>query len=236
MTEDLLARILAPVAVEHVLESDNTLLVVAAPEGELQHVSPGALAVLGISPDDVDDCDLWELMPESDASVVRQMSAEKLSEGVVCPLSFVVHEDDCETFHCRLWMTDGVLAILGERMEEDAVRLRRQLIETNNELVVKSRELTRRTRELEHARNRLQETLDELETSYWHLKKIQEVLPICMECGKVKTSDADWEDVVEYLQRNALFLSHGYCPDCAEEMRAKYGIPHEEEEDAAEPR
>jgi Fe2+ or Zn2+ uptake regulation protein len=58
--------------------------------------------------------------------------------------------------------------------------------------------------------------LKDLLESHWHLKKIQSVLPICMTCGKVKTSDSAWETVVEYLKQNSLFLSHAYCPDCLE--------------------
>ena len=50
----------------------------------------------------------------------------------------------------------------------------------------------------------------------FHLAKIQEVLPICMICGKVKTSGTNWEDVVDYFLRSNLSLSHGYCPSCLE--------------------
>ena len=35
-----------------------------------------------------------------------------------------------------------------------------------------------------------------------------------MHCGKVKTGEARWEGVVDYLKKNSLFLSHGFCPDC----------------------
>jgi hypothetical protein len=87
--------------------------------------------------------------------------------------------------------------------------------------------LARRKRELEHAREKLQEAYDELDSTYWHLKKIQEVLPICMECDKVKTADATWEKLADYLQRNSQFLSHGYCPQCGEKMREAYGLAEE---------
>jgi hypothetical protein len=41
--------------------------------------------------------------------------------------------------------------------------------------------------------------LQEFEISWWYLEKIQEVLPICMFFGKVKTGEAQWQDVVGYL-------------------------------------
>jgi response regulator RpfG family c-di-GMP phosphodiesterase len=68
----------------------------------------------------------------------------------------------------------------------------------------------------------LKAAYDQLDQSFWHLRKIQEVLPICMECGKVKTTDTSWEDVVSYLKKNTRFLSHGYCPECAEQVLRQY--------------
>ena len=76
--------------------------------------------------------------------------------------------------------------------------------------------------QLQHDNRVLQETLDTLHRTHWHLRKIQEVLPICVGCGKVKTSDAKWEDVLAYLQANAEFLSHGYCPDCARQAEREF--------------
>jgi adenylate cyclase len=67
---------------------------------------------------------------------------------------------------------------------------------------------------LQNDNQTLKEAYDQLDKSFWHLRKIQEVLPICIECGKVKTSDSSWEDVVNYLRKNSMFLSHGYCPEC----------------------
>lgn len=68
----------------------------------------------------------------------------------------------------------------------------------------------------------LKTAYEQLDRSFWHLRKIQEVLPICMECGKVKSSDSSWEDVVSFLKNNTMFLSHGYCPDCEKKLLEKY--------------
>jgi response regulator RpfG family c-di-GMP phosphodiesterase len=68
----------------------------------------------------------------------------------------------------------------------------------------------------------LKAAYDKLDKSFWHLRKIQEVLPICLACGKVKTTDSSWEDVVSFLQKNSMFLSHGYCPECAEKVIDAY--------------
>lgn len=72
----------------------------------------------------------------------------------------------------------------------------------------------------EHAA--LENTMRDLERSHWHLDKVAEFLPICMECGKVKTADTHWETIIDYFRKNELLFTHGYCPECAAKVRAKY--------------
>lgn len=213
-----------PVVSEHIRESGRTLLVVARTDGSLEYANLGARELLGIADDSEEVRKLWDLLTEAEVDRIREVIAEGIDGMKLRSINFVCAGGLPETLECRMWMHDGRVAILGESDRSEALELRQKLIETNNEHVVNSRELTRRTRELEHARERLQAAVEELENSYWHLKKIQEVLPICMGCEKVKTSDATWEDVVDYLQQNALFLSHGYCPDCAQSMIDRYHV------------
>jgi tetratricopeptide (TPR) repeat protein len=85
-------------------------------------------------------------------------------------------------------------------------------------------ELARSYEELHELKEKLEFALEELQTSYWHIRKIQEVLPVCVRCGMVKTGDAEWQDVIDYLKQNTLFLSHGYCPACSEKVEADYDL------------
>ncbi|MFW5868558.1 MAG: hypothetical protein ACOCX2_12115 [Armatimonadota bacterium] len=229
MRSDRLLEMLMPVVSEHIKESASTLFMVARTDGLLEYANPGARALLGLAKDGEEGRGLWDLLTEAEVERVREVIEDGIDGVKLRTINFVSSEGLPETLACRMWMHDGRVAILGESDQSEALELRQKLIETNNEHVVNSRELTRRTRELEHARERLQAAVEELENSYWHLKKIQEVLPICMGCEKVKTSDATWEDVVDYLQQNALFLSHGYCPDCAEKMIDQYHMTGEKE-------
>jgi CHASE3 domain sensor protein len=72
----------------------------------------------------------------------------------------------------------------------------------------------------EHAA--LEKTMRELEQSHWHLDKVAEFLPICMECGRVKTADTHWEPLIDYFRKNELFLTHGLCPQCAAKVRKDF--------------
>lgn len=72
-----------------------------------------------------------------------------------------------------------------------------------------------------NARNEiLLHALKDLRDSHWHLRRLQELLPICAYCGKVRTSDDQWQSVESYLRDNSNFLTHGVCPECAAQLRA----------------
>lgn len=103
----------------------------------------------------------------------------------------------------------------GSKHDAGSDRVRDELFATNNELVVLARELARTKAELAR-------TLAELRESHWHLEKIHEVLPMCMDCGHVRTAAQgnEWETLTRYLRRADLKLSHGYCPACAEKACA----------------
>lgn len=57
---------------------------------------------------------------------------------------------------------------------------------------------------------------------------IQGLVPICMECKKVRQQSEDsadpaaWKEIETYIsQRTDAKFSHGICPDCLEQVRAK---------------
>ena len=50
------------------------------------------------------------------------------------------------------------------------------------------------------------------------------VLPICMECGKVKSAAAGWQGAARFLEENVIRLSHGYCPGCAAAVKTRLGL------------
>jgi hypothetical protein len=54
-----------------------------------------------------------------------------------------------------------------------------------------------------------------LETSLAEVKTLQDILPICMYCRKIR-DDADyWHTVENYIsEHTATRFSHGICPSC----------------------
>jgi heme-degrading monooxygenase HmoA len=129
-------------------------------------------------------------------------------------LNFVNRDRMPFTLDCHVDVQPDGFVLIGEAVQQDELALQRELMTLNNQFAVLLRENGRKTKALNNARAALEKALKDLLDSHWLLRKMQEVLPVCMGCGKVKTGDSKWEEVVEYLKHNSLFLSHGYCPAC----------------------
>ncbi len=72
----------------------------------------------------------------------------------------------------------------------------------------------RAAEELARTRIELNEALEQLQNSHWHIRRNKEVLPICLGCGRVHEQGNKWTPMVDFIQSNSSFLSHGYCPGC----------------------
>ena len=141
-----------------------------------------------------------------------------------------VNQGQIVQYITKPWDAINLLAILKPIAEKHQLLLEnRRLIRQLAELNESATDSAARIKTLEESQSIVQgdnQTLktayDQLNTSFWHLRKIQEILPICMACGKVKTTDSGWEDVVSFLKKNSMFLSHGYCPECADKMMRQF--------------
>ncbi len=59
----------------------------------------------------------------------------------------------------------------------------------------------------------------ELEEALAHVSRLQDLLPICSYCKKVRNETNYWEQVESYLaSRSDVKLTHGICPQCLETM------------------
>lgn len=83
----------------------------------------------------------------------------------------------------------------------------------NNELVVSVRARERQARKLARVAEELRATLEERDRLHWHLRKLQELLPVCMDCHGVRP-EGKWIDLTRYLRDNDIAVSHGLCPPC----------------------
>lgn len=168
------------------------------------------------TPDRLRSAPIRDLLTEDDADDLERWVRDGLPTEPVT-LNFSRGTSAPASLRCLLERRRQTVALLGEPMSGIEDRAATSMLELNNEMAVLSRENTRRRRELERA-------LEELRTTHWHLKKIQEILPVCMGCEKIKTGSTSWESLVDYLKENEIFVSHGYCPSCAEEYARRHGL------------
>jgi hypothetical protein len=165
---------------------------------------------------------VWPLLTEPDAAALRQA----VSGGSGDPnrryrFNFIDREGAPFSLECRLDVQPDWFTLLGEPVEEDEMALRLELVALNNRLAVQLRDNERKTKALRQAKAQLEKALLELVESQRHLTRLQEVIPICLGCGKIKNRESNWEEVAAYFRRNNLLLSHGYCPVCFEKEMAK---------------
>ena len=145
-----------------------------------------------------------------------------------------VNDGGISHYVTKPWRVDAFVALVRAAAGQYAVRAE------NHKLVTELARMTTHANTaqtgLAAAEERQSVMADENETlrtavqrfhdTHWHLERFQEFLPMCMECGRVK-GDAGWEPVVDYLRKNSLFLSHGYCPDCAKAALSAAGVAPE---------
>jgi hypothetical protein len=187
--------------------------------GTLRDVNATLARRAGITEDKLQGASLYTLLTEEDR---ERMRASLESGDAITPepffANFVSTRHEVHTLRCRIFAQGEELVLVGEPDVEEDQAVAEELLRLNNELSVLSRENARRARELEASGRQIEEALAELESSYWHLRKIQERIPFCMRCGKMKTGAVEWTSLVDYLRSNEIFVSHGYCPTCASEV------------------
>lgn len=153
---------------------------------------------------------VWGLLAPNSRSLLHAGMEEARSHPVRCLLTFTDGETFAFTLSCALYWMGDACHLFGEQVVEREQRM-------NEELLALTSELARVSREHARLAARLERTLADLQASHWQIRKIQEHLPICAVCHQVRTTPADeagWESVIEFLARNGLWMTHGYCPQC----------------------
>jgi PleD family two-component response regulator len=58
----------------------------------------------------------------------------------------------------------------------------------------------------------------EVETALAQVQQLQELLPICSQCKRIRDDKNYWQQIEKYLsQHSEVKFSHGYCPECYDE-------------------
>jgi hypothetical protein len=87
------------------------------------------------------------------------------------------------------------------------------------------REQNRKVKKAQIEKDRL---IAELQEALKQVNTLTGLLPICMECKKIRDDKGYWNQIESYIRSHSeAEFSHGICPDCAKKMYAKYDL-HDE--------
>jgi hypothetical protein len=202
--------ILSP-AGEFAWHAESVQLLVLSAGGNLLQWNEAARRGLGSHVELREGDPVWGLLPANSASQLRTGLEQARSGPVRTLLTFSDGEAFAFTLSCSLhWMGDACY-LFGEQLVEREVRMTEELLALTSELARASRDRAKLAVQLER-------TLAELQTSHWQIRRIQEHLPICAVCHKVPSGPGNeerWEALIEFLARNGMTATHGYCPECA---------------------
>lgn len=200
-------------------------------DGSILRTNASFARHVGVPAADLPGRNAAAFLTEADTDRIGRWSAGDAVPPERCMLNFVNRANQPYTLQCVVQRRSDRLVVIGERDSETSQDVAAHMFQINNEYATLTREIARKSRDLARVNAELERTLADLTTSYWHLQKIQEVLPVCMSCGQVKGDGSRWEPVVEYLKTNDIFLSHGYCPPCFDRVMTDM-----DDEDAARSR
>ena len=166
------------------------------------------------------------------ARVNARRAAGTRGTGDAFLLNFVSVSHSTFTLRCRMDVQPTYALMLAEEADRGEDRLRDELMRANNHLATLARERERQRQELVAAQLELAAAheevtaaLNDLDKSNWHIRRIAELLPMCLDCRSVKSEDGRWGALHEFIMANATsqFLSHGYCPTCTARHLAELG-------------
>lgn len=206
----------APVMARHVAAARALYLMVAAADGTIQLANAAIAERLGASPEQLRGRLLSSCLVGHNAERLGALAAAGRRDLEPMLLNFVGADQSPFTVSATIDVQPDGLVLVAEPLTEKEGRLSSELFQLNNELAVLAREHARQGQMVMRAHAELERVHRELKESHWHLRKIQEVLPFCMRCSKVKTGEGQWDELVRFIQDHSRFLSHGYCPACAQ--------------------
>lgn len=72
---------------------------------------------------------------------------------------------------------------------------------------------------LKRAGDEKSKLIEQLQASLSEVDKLNDLLPICATCKKIRDDNGYWNQLEIYLkERTGTEFSHGICPECAEEL------------------
>lgn len=188
--------------------------------GGIKSCSPSFIAFIKLPYQEVQGSNIADFLVAGDRPLLSEsLKAGDDNQDLI--LNFVDSELRPTSVRARISVLNNDIRLIAEQSTLEENNLGRQLMDLNNELTMLARESQQKNYQLAGSRDDLAKAIEEREQSYWFIRKIREVLPFCMGCNKVKTTESDWQELEVFLMHHTNFLSHGFCPDCLEKWKVE---------------
>jgi cytochrome c553 len=191
--------------------AETLCVLVVAFDGRLVECNEGARRAFGTEAL-VGSHSVWDLLSKDSGRVVRDFIAQwpDRPAGRLL-LNFAPPGAPAVSFSCEVLNVGDSWVVFGECLPERDARIQEELLELTQELSTAARERAKLAAQLAS-------TLADLQQSHWNIRRLQEYLPVCAVCHKVRqnatTGEAEWKALTTFLLENGLTMSHGYCPEC----------------------
>jgi heme oxygenase (mycobilin-producing) len=219
----------APMMAAFLKESRTLFRLELNPDGIIRSCSSAFSRAVQIPTEELPGRNIREFLTDPDAAALMdRIHSRSRDYEQAFLLNCVDSRNHPFTIECRCDVQPTGVTLIAEPAEAFGSQLQSEWLELNNALALMTRELARKNKDLTAIHQELESSLADLEQSHWQIRKISEVLPFCMECGDVKVGGS-WQKVIDFLKAHSRFLSHGYCPACADRVMKSMGLPAEGE-------
>jgi hypothetical protein len=209
---------------EYLKRSSVLHFIAAELNGTITAMTPNVAERMKVANDALLGKSLWDCLVATDARLLREtLNSIERSELLEVMLNFVDREGSPYTLKCLVSNGSDGFVLIGEEYVKAEEHLQRSLLELNAQLAIAVRDHFYQNRVLGHAIEQLELALDHVNKVFSGLKSVQEPLPVCMDCGKLRVAD-DWVEI-PIPSGFPHLLTHGYCPHCLEvaQERARAG-------------
>jgi len=200
------------------MEAANDAIFVAdADTGEIVYVNRKAEELIGLPSDKIIGMHQYELHPREDAERYKAIFKEHLRKGGV------IEEKDVYVSH-----RDGrkiPVEISAKVIDVGGTKLIHGIFRDSTERKKTEERLQQQKALLDKTNEELKWKVEELEAALSHIKTIEGLIPICVNCKKMHLKQKDpkdpksWVSIEKYISdETKASLTHGLCPDCVKKM------------------
>lgn len=188
--------------------------------GDVDYVNPAMLEIAGDTYEDFTGMNVFKDLP----GYVDIGLEAKIRSG----LNGEYFEMNAVPYTSRYGKKTTIRNFTGIPIGEGSGRKVLMIVEDITERIRAEKELMGQKELLDAANRRLENKVSELQHAMGHIKRLEGLVPICINCKKMRVEGLDpkdqtaWMPLEKYMsEKTNASLTHGLCPECAKKLYGK---------------